>query len=138
MQQEDISEFKSQLRGDLIEPTDVRYEKERKVYNAMIDRKPRLIAKCADVADVMTAVHFGRKHDLRVSIRGGGHNAGGLGVCDDGLVIDLSPSSTFMSIQRHGLCVWAAVAPGAMLTTRCMHLGWRCHRGLSRRPGWEA
>ncbi len=44
MQQEDISEFKSQLRGDLIEPTDVRYEEERKVYNAMIDRKPRLIA----------------------------------------------------------------------------------------------
>src|SRR5258708_25962442 len=91
MQQDDVNEFKGQLRGDLIEPTDVQYEKERKVYNAMIDRKPRLIAKCADVADVMTAIDFGRKHDLRVSIRSGGHNAGGLGVCDDGLVIDLSP-----------------------------------------------
>src|ERR1022692_1744119 len=91
MQQEAVNEFKAQLRGDLIEPTDAGYEKERKVYNAMISRKPRLIAKCADVADVLTAVNFGRKHDLRVSIRGGGHNAGGLGVCDDGLVIDLSP-----------------------------------------------
>ena len=58
MQQQDITEFKGQLRGELIEPTDARYDKERKVYNAMIDRKPRLIAKCADVADVMTAIQF--------------------------------------------------------------------------------
>jgi len=57
----------------------------------MISRKPRLIARCADVADVMTAIRFGRENDLRVAVRGGGHNAGGLGVCDDGLVIDLSP-----------------------------------------------
>src|SRR3984893_3785872 len=91
MKQEDVTQFKGQLRGEVIEPTDARYEEARKVYNAMISRKPRLIAKCADVADVITAVHFGRQHDLRVSIRGGGHNAGGLGVCDDGLVIDLSP-----------------------------------------------
>ena len=91
MQQEDVIEFRGQLRGDLIEPNDPRYDKEREVYNAMIDRKPRLIAKCADVADVMRAVYFGRKHDLLVSIRGGGHNAGGLGVYDDCLVIDLSP-----------------------------------------------
>src|SRR6202162_333800 len=90
MQQEAVNEFKAQLRGDLLEPTDARYEEERKVYNAMISRKPRLIAKCADVADVMTAIRFGQQNSLRVSIRGGGHNAGGLGVCDDGLVIDLS------------------------------------------------
>src|SRR4051812_47104814 len=90
MQQENIAEFRSQLRGDLIEPSDTRFEESRKVYNAMISRKPRLIAKCADVADVMTALRFGHQHDLRVSIRGGGHNAGGLGVCDDGLVLDLS------------------------------------------------
>src|SRR5271156_6592287 len=90
MNQEAVTQFKGQLRGQLIEPTDAGYEEARKVYNAMISRKPRLIAKCADVADVITAIHFGRQHDLRVSIRGGGHNAGGLGVCDDGLVIDLS------------------------------------------------
>ena len=91
MQQQAIDEFKAQLRGELIEPTDPRYDELRKVYNAMISRKPRLIARCADVADVMAAVNFGRQNELRVSIRGGGHNAGGLGVCDDGLVIDLSP-----------------------------------------------
>ncbi len=115
MQQEDVVEFKGQLRGDLIEPTDEQYEKERKVYNGMIDRKPRLIAKCADVADVMTAVHFGRKHDLRVSIRGGGHNAGGLGVCDDGLVIDLSPIKYVLvdpaarTARVGGGCTWGDV-----------------------------
>jgi FAD/FMN-containing dehydrogenase len=90
MNQEDVIQLKGQLRGGLIEPTDPSYDEERKVYNAMISRRPRLIAKCADVADVITAVGFGRQHNLRVSIRGGGHNAGGLGVCDDGLVIDLS------------------------------------------------
>ena len=58
MQQQAITEFKSQLRGELIEPTDPRYEEARKVYNAMISRKPRLIAQCADVADVIAAVQF--------------------------------------------------------------------------------
>ncbi len=91
MQQEAVSQFKGQLRGELIEPTDARYEEACKVYNAMIHRKPRLIVYCADAADVITAVMFGHEQELKVSIRGGGHNAGGLGVCDDGLVIDLSP-----------------------------------------------
>src|SRR6266852_2857225 len=86
-----ISAFRASLHGELIEPGDPSYDAARKVYNAMIDRRPRLIARGADVADVMTAVNFGREHKLLVAIRGGGHNAGGLGVCDDGLVIDLSP-----------------------------------------------
>src|SRR5262249_25242966 len=86
----DIAQFRNQLRGNLIEPEDPGYQEARKVYNAMISRKPRLIAQCADVADVITAVRFGRENGLLVSIRGGGHNAGGLGVCDDGLVIDVS------------------------------------------------
>ena len=90
MEQQAIDRFKGQLRGDLIEPADPRYEDARRVYNAMISRKPRLIARCADVADVIAAVRFGQEQNLLVSIRGGGHNAGGLGVCDDGLVIDLS------------------------------------------------
>ena len=98
MQQQDVTEFKGQLRGDLIEPTDARYDHERKVYNAMIDRKPRLIAKCADVADVVAAVQFGRKHDLRVSIRGGGHNAGGLGVRDNGWVDKIVPDFDYFGL----------------------------------------
>ena len=86
-----IASFEASLRGELIQPGDPTYDAARKVYNAMIDRRPRLIARCADVADVMAAVKFGREQKLLVSIRGGGHNACGLGVCDDGLVIDLSP-----------------------------------------------
>jgi FAD/FMN-containing dehydrogenase len=86
-----IAAFRASLRGGLVEPGDPTYDAARKVYNAMIDRRPRLIARCADVADVMTAVKFGREQKLLVAIRSGGHNAGGLGVCDDGLVIDLSP-----------------------------------------------
>src|SRR5271170_7136277 len=86
-----ITEFRGQFRGAVIEAGDAAYDEARKVYNGMIDRKPRLIAKCTDVADVMAAVKMAKANDLRVSIRGGGHNAAGLGVCDDGLVIDLSP-----------------------------------------------
>jgi len=86
-----IAALKSELRGELIEANDTRYDAARKVYNAMIDRKPRLIAHCADVADVIAAVKFARENKLPLSIRGGGHNAAGLGICDDGLVIDLSP-----------------------------------------------
>ena len=115
MKQEAVLEFKSQLRGEVIEPTDPRYDEARKVYNAMISRKPRLIAKCVDVADVITAVRFGSQQNLKVSIRGGGHNAGGLGVCDDGLVIDLSPikyvhvNPAAKTVRVGGGCTWGDV-----------------------------
>jgi hypothetical protein len=110
-----ITQFRAQLRGELIEPADSQYDVARKVYNAMIDRKPRLIARCADAADVMAAVRFGREHQLRVAIRGGGHNGGGLGICDDGLVIDLSkicnvrvdPKSR--TVRVGGGATWGAV-----------------------------
>ncbi len=82
--------LKANLRGEVIQPGDADYDAARKVYNGMIDRRPAVIARCADVADVIAAVNFGRENNLLVSIRGGGHNAGGLGVCDNGLVIDLS------------------------------------------------
>jgi FAD/FMN-containing dehydrogenase len=82
--------LKTSLRGGVIEPGDPGYDTARQVYNGMIERRPRLIARCADVADVITAVTFAREHKVLLAVRGGGHNAGGLGVCDDGLVIDLS------------------------------------------------
>ena len=84
------SKFASGFGGDLIGPEDGRYEEARKVYNGMIDRRPGLIARCSNDADIVGAVDFARGEGVLVSIRGGGHNAGGLGVCDDGLVIDLS------------------------------------------------
>jgi hypothetical protein len=65
--------LKTGLRGELIEPSDKRYDEARKVYNGMIDRRPRFIARCVDVADVIAAVNFGREHKLLVAIRGGGH-----------------------------------------------------------------
>src|SRR2546427_7671913 len=86
-----IADFKANLRGQLIQPGDNDYDDARKVYNGMIHKKPRMIARCADVADVIRSVNFARENDLVLAIRSGGHNAGGLGICDDGLVIDLSP-----------------------------------------------
>jgi hypothetical protein len=110
-----IEQLRSSFRGELIQPTDARYEESRKVYNAMISRKPRLIAKCVDAADVIAAVNFGREQNLKVSIRGGGHNAGGLGICDDGLVTDLSQikfvhvDPAAQTVRVGGGCTWADV-----------------------------
>ena len=78
------------LRGSLLQPSDPDYEDARKVFNAMIDRRPALIARCAGVADAIAAVRFARANDLPVSVRGGGHNVTGSAVCNGGLVIDLS------------------------------------------------
>src|SRR5216110_2515705 len=101
LEEDSIAELTAKLRGPLIEPDDPDYDDARKVYNAMIDKKPRLIVNCADVADVIYSVNFARKHGLLLAIRSGGHNGGGLGICDDGLVIDL------------GLIKYTRVDPGA-------------------------
>lgn len=82
--------FRASIHGQIILKHDASYDEERSVYNGMIDRYPALIVKCRDVADVIACVNFGRENQIRTAIRGGGHNAGGLGVCDDGIVIDLS------------------------------------------------
>jgi len=113
--QEAIAEFRSQLRGELIQPGDPGYENARKVYNGMIDKKPRLIAKCVDAADVIAAVKFGRASGQRVSVRGGGHNAGGLGIWDDALTIDLSGikyvqvDPAAKTVRVGGGCTWGDV-----------------------------
>lgn len=83
-------EFRANLRGPVFQPEDEGYDEARTVYNAMIDKRPALIVRCADVADVISAVNFARENDLLTAVRGGGHNGAGLGICDDGLVIDLS------------------------------------------------
>jgi FAD/FMN-containing dehydrogenase len=112
---EQIEALKASLRGELIQRSDERYDAARKVYNAMIDKHPLLIVRCADVADVITAVNFGRENNLLVAIRSGGHNAGGLGICENGLVIDLSlirytrVDSTAGTVQVGGGCTWGDV-----------------------------
>jgi len=109
------TKFRSSLRGKLIEPTDGDYESARKVYNGMIDKRPRFIARCADVADVISAVNFGRENNLVIAIRGGGHNAGGLGTWDDALVIDLAPmhythvDPIARTVRVGGGCTWGEV-----------------------------
>ena len=85
-----VAELQTSFSGELIQPEDEAYEQVRRVYNGMIDKHPRLIARCADVADVITIVNFARDNDILLAVRGGGHNGAGLGVCDDGLVLDLS------------------------------------------------
>jgi FAD/FMN-containing dehydrogenase len=86
----DHSTFRANMRGEVLEPADAGYHEARKLYNAMIDKRPALIARAVDVADVMTCVNYARESGLLLAIRGGGHNGPGLGSCNDGLVIDLS------------------------------------------------
>src|SRR4030088_1553807 len=82
--------FIGNMRGPVIRRMDADYDAVRSLYNGMIDKSPVMIARCTDVADVVTAVNFARESDLRVAIRGGGHNGPGLGSVDDGLMIDMS------------------------------------------------
>jgi FAD/FMN-containing dehydrogenase len=84
-----FAELSDILRGDLIVTGDHGYDHARAVYNAMIDKHPAAIAGCRDAADVISCVRFARQHGLEIAVRGGGHNAAGLGVADDALVIDL-------------------------------------------------
>ncbi|MGI9008743.1 MAG: FAD-binding oxidoreductase [Streptosporangiaceae bacterium] len=103
------------IRGDLIIPGDAGYDEARAVYNAMIDKHPGAIARCRDTADVVACVRFARQHGVEIAIRGGGHNAGGLAVWDDALVIDLSRlRSTTVDPEHHTVradagCTWADV-----------------------------
>jgi FAD/FMN-containing dehydrogenase len=90
MKSEIISNLISDIRGNIILPEDPGYEEARKVYNAMINKRPAMVVKCVDIADVIAAVRFAREHDLLLAVRGGGHNGAGLGTCDNGMVVDLS------------------------------------------------
>jgi len=85
-----FDELKASLRGQLILPSDNGYDDARKIWNGMIDRRPKAIIRCAGVADVVRSVKFAEKYALAVAIRSGGHNVAGNGVCDGGIVMDLS------------------------------------------------
>jgi len=85
-----IEELKNSFRGEILLPGSDAYESARKIWNAMIDRHPALIARCATTSDVVHAVNFARDNGLVLAVRGGGHNIAGNAMCDDGIVIDLS------------------------------------------------
>ena len=108
-------ELKGKLRGEVILPGDGSYDEARKLYNAMIDKRPGVIARCVDAADVMACVNYARDSRLPLAVRGGGHSGPGLGSCDGGLVIDLSRmrgvrvDSQARTARVAGGCVWGDV-----------------------------
>jgi len=90
LEQETVEALKASLGGELLLPGSDGYDDTRTIWNAMIDKRPALIARCSGTADVIAAVKFAREYDLLLSVRGGGHNIAGTALCDDGLTIDLS------------------------------------------------
>lgn len=85
-----VEEFKSSLRGELLRPSDDGYHEARTTWNAIIDRRPAIMARCLGVADVLTCVNFARERELALAIKGGGHNISGFAVCNGGLMLDMS------------------------------------------------
>lgn len=108
----------------MLMPSDAGYEDARRVYNGMIDKRPGAIARCMNVADVIAAVRAAREQDVLTAVRGGGHNAGGLGICNDGLVIDLSRMKGYEWIPPRALCAWKGAAYGLMWITPRTPLAW--------------
>jgi len=97
-------ELATAVRGSLIRPGDPEYDQTRAVYNGMIDKHPAAIVRCRDAADVVACVQFGREHGAEIAVRGGGHSAGGFGMWDGALVIDLSlMRSTTVSPENHAV-----------------------------------
>lgn len=112
MKQESFATLKNTLEGSLILPADAAYSEARKVYNGMIDKYPAAIALCKSAEDVQACVRMARQHNLLLAVRGGGHNAGGLGIADDALVIDLS---MMKAIQVHKEAKTIRLEGGALL-----------------------
>jgi FAD/FMN-containing dehydrogenase len=128
-----IDTLREQLTGPVVRPDDGGYDEARRVWNAMIDRRPAVIARCTNVDDVAAAVSFGREEGLPVAVRGGGHSAAGKGTCDSGIVIDLSPmndvdvDSARRTVRAQGGVTWGQfdaatqaaglAAPGGVVST---------------------
>ncbi len=110
-----IDQLKMATRGQIILPEDAAYDAARRVYNGMIDKRPKLIVRAVDVADVIAALCYGRENGLLTAIRGGGHSGAGLGTCDGGLVIDVSPMKgvrvdpAARTVRVAAGCVWGDV-----------------------------
>ena len=107
-----IDDLKAAARGQVLTPGDPGYDEARKIWNAMIDRRPAVIVRCAGAADVSKAVNFARDHNLIVAVRGGGHNIAGTAVCDGGVMLDMTPMK---SVRINPWSATAYVEPGVTL-----------------------
>lgn len=107
-----IEPFVAAFRGSVVRSGDAEYDRARTIWNASIDKRPGLIARCSGLADVIAAVRFAREHGLLVAVRGGGHNVGGRALCDGGMVIDLSRMKGIHVDPRERR---ARVQPGVLL-----------------------
>ncbi|WP_339886484.1 FAD-binding oxidoreductase, partial [Vreelandella maris] len=96
-----IKEFKTGFAGSVLLPDNPQYDEVRQIWNAMIDRRPSMVARCTSPADVVHALNFVRQHNVPFSLRGGGHNIAGNAVCDEGVMIDLSPMKKVDIDQQH-------------------------------------
>jgi hypothetical protein len=122
--QEDVQSFEKSLRGQLIRPGDDGFEEARLVWNGVIDRRPALIARCADAQDVVQAVKFARTNNLLVAVRGGAHGVAGLATCDGGLVIDLSQMKGIRVDPDTRTARAEGGRPGGIWTRRPSPSGW--------------
>src|SRR6266581_1046999 len=146
--------LRARLRGPLLLAGDPAYDDARSIWNAMIDRRPSLIARCLGVADVVACVDFAREHGIPVSIKGGGHNIAGLAVCDGGLMLDMSSmrgvwtDATGRTARAQAGCLLGDVDRETQLHGLAAALGFVSNTGiagltlgggfgyLSRRYGW--
>ncbi len=85
-----VAELRGSLRGELLCPSDDEYNEARSLWNAMFDKRPALIVRCAGVSDIISSVNFARTNNIPVAVRGGGHNVSGSGACEGGLMLDMS------------------------------------------------
>ncbi|MCS0587810.1 FAD-binding oxidoreductase [Massilia norwichensis] len=113
MKNEVVDAFKATLREPVLQPGDPGYDDARAIWNAMIDRRPAMIARCAGTADVVASVNFARENGLPLAVKGGGHNIAGSALCEDGMVIDLSPMRD-VHVDPRSRLAWAG--GGALLS----------------------
>ena len=128
-------QLKASLRGTLLSPGDAGYDQSRTVWNAMIDRRPALVVRCAGVADIQQAVAFARQHGILTAVKGGGHNIAGNAVCEGGLLIDLSG---MRSVRVDPQARVAHVEPGATLADfdhECQAFGLATPVGINSTTG---
>ena len=133
-----LQEFKADLRGEVICPNDHGYDAARKVWNGMIDKYPALIVRCTDVVDAVHAVQFARDQHLLVAVRSGGHSVSGSSVCNEGMLIDLSPMKGIWVRERRRRSGLKLVSHWASLCKRLKLMDLPRPPAPWAGPGWRA